>query len=82
MTQSFRVWWVPQIPGKPFVVDVESVEMGRWLENVLAEYDLFQYENRIKPDYCNQGGTLVRDSDGYWVDVDDDDDDWVASAGC
>ena len=24
--------------------------------NVLSSYDLFQFENNIKPDYCNTGG--------------------------
>jgi hypothetical protein len=41
---------------------------------VLADYDLFQFENRIKGDYCNAGGLVVyeEDSDGEgnpgWID--------------
>lgn len=68
---EYRVWWIPQIPGKPFEVPVESPEQGKWLCDVLADYDLFQYENRIKPDYANAGGVQQLDEDG-WSDYDDE----------
>lgn len=69
---QYRVWWIPQIPMKAFVVAVETAEQGQWLCDVLADYDAFQYEHRVKPDYSNAGGVqqLV---DGEWEDVDDDD---------
>jgi hypothetical protein len=63
---DLRVWWIPQVPMKAFHVNVSSVEMGAKIIDVLAKYDLFQYENKVKPDYCNAGG-LQRwclDSDG------------------
>jgi hypothetical protein len=53
---DMRVWWIPQIPGKAFRVPVASLEEGVKLLIVLADYDLFQYKNRIKPDYSNAGG--------------------------
>lgn len=53
---DLQVWWIPQVPMKPFVVDVESVAEGSKVMDVLAGYDHFQYENNIKPDYCNSGG--------------------------
>jgi hypothetical protein len=68
--QKFRVWWIPQIPMKPFTVDVESVKQGQFLCDVLAKYDLFQLENNIKPDYANAGG--IQGFDGQeWTDLDD-----------
>ena len=73
MTNKLRVWWIPQVPGEPFYVPVESSERGRWLMGVLADYDRFQYENRIKPDYCNAGGLAEFDEEAQdWWDVDDD----------
>lgn len=39
--------------------------------DVLAEYDLFQFENKVKPDYSNMGGLLMFE-DGEWVDWYDD----------
>lgn len=52
---------------KAFIVPVVSVEEAAKLHDVLADYDLFQYENNVKPDYCNVGGLSVFE-DGEWVD--------------
>lgn len=63
--QKLRVWWIPQVPGNPFHVAVDTVAEGVKLMNVLAMYDLFQFNNHIKPDYCNVGG-LEAFNDGTW----------------
>lgn len=68
---NLKVWWIPQIPGQPFMVPVETPQEAKKLLDVLAKYDAFQYEHRIKPDYCNAGG-LVMFEDGEWVDWYDD----------
>lgn len=65
---DLRVWWIPQVPMKPFRVDVPSVEAGVLIMDALAEYDKFQFENRVKPDYCNAGGLEIFDADGEWTD--------------
>jgi hypothetical protein len=65
---EYRVWWIPQVPMKPFRVPVETPEQGRWLCDVLADYDIFQFESNVKPDYCNAGGVQMLDEDGEWVD--------------
>ena len=72
---KLRIWWIPQVPGKTFKVDVNSVEEGVKLMDTLANYDLFQLENNIKPDYCNAGGLIMFDAkddtdspQGSWVD--------------
>lgn len=77
MTIEYEVWWVPQVPMKPFTVAVASIEEGRKVCHVLAAYDIFQLENRIKPDFCNAGGIRMRHqsvTDGEWWDVPDDED--------
>ncbi len=78
---DLRIWHIPQIPGKPFLVNVDSPLEGKLILNCLAEYDLFQFENNIKPDYCNAGGLSVFDAnddhdgpDGSWYD-------WYSSDG-
>jgi len=77
-------WWVPQVPTKSFTVPVDSIEMGVWIMDILAQYDLFQYENRIKPDYSNAGGiqqwSLDTDGEGTpgweeWADPETGEDD-------
>ena len=54
--KKLQVWWVPQVPMKAFEVEVSSVAEGAKVMEVLAAYDLFQFENKVKPDYCNAGG--------------------------
>ncbi len=53
---DLKVWHIPQVPGEPFYVPVSSLEEATKVLGVLADYDLFQYEDRIKPDYCNASG--------------------------
>lgn len=54
--KKLQVWWIPQIPMALFTVDVSSVAEGAKILEVLADYDRFQFENRVKPDYANAGG--------------------------
>jgi hypothetical protein len=61
---ALQVWWIPQIPGKPFYVDVATPEEAQKIMSVLAKYDIFQYENKIKPDYCNAGGLRCFNQEG------------------
>ena len=72
---QLRVWWIPQVPGEPFHVDVASVEEGVKIMDVLAEYDKFQYDNNIKPDYCNTGGLQMWNAD--MVENDEQDSGWT-----
>lgn len=51
--KKLRVSHFPQVPCKEFNVEVSSIEEAKKIMDVLAEYDLFQYENRIKGDYAN-----------------------------
>lgn len=82
---DLKVWWIPQIPGKPFEVSVASVAEAQKLLDVLAQYDIFQFENKIKPDYCNAGGLVVyeiervdgMDQHGDWVDWTNEDGDSI-----
>jgi hypothetical protein len=50
---KLRVCHFPQIPCKPFIVSVETLEEAKKIMDTLANYDLFQYDNKIKPDYAN-----------------------------
>ena len=72
---ALRVWHIPQIPMKPFTVDVATLAEAKLLLDALAGYDLFQLEHHIKPDYCNASGLVVFDDQdtvdniaGSWVD--------------
>jgi hypothetical protein len=65
---------------KAFEVEVDTPEEGAKLLDTLANYDIFQYENGVKPDYSNAGGLLMFDPDddeddasGSWLEWCDDD---------
>lgn len=80
---KFRVYWIPQVPMKPFIAEVPTLEAGYRLCDTLGQYDLFQYENNIKPDYCNAGGVEFlhpKNNNGEWDCAPDEDnpDEWEA----
>ena len=64
---DLRIWWIPQIPGEPFYVNVKDLEQAELIYNTLTDYDIFQYANRIKPDYSNTGDLEVYEG-GEWAD--------------
>lgn len=67
--KKLKFWWIPQIPGKAFEMDIKTLEEGALLMTAFANYDIFQYENNIKPDFCNAGGVQQFDEEeGEWFD--------------
>jgi Superinfection exclusion gene product 17 len=75
--KKLKVWWAPQVSMKPFYVSVDSVLEAQKILDTLAEYDLFQFENRVRRNYANAGGLqefhqeIVDNSDGRddgWYD--------------
>ncbi len=73
--EKFRVWHIPQIPGEGFRVSVKSPEEAIKVMDILANYDLFQLENNIKPDYSNAQGFEVFEDDEWceWYSGDGED---------
>lgn len=72
---KLRVWHNCQIGKvKNFYVEVDSVEQAWKILNTLWDYDLFQYENKIKPDYCNASGLEYFDKEeNDWLEWEDED---------
>lgn len=72
-TGALRLVHLPQIPSKGFVVAVENVQEGVRIADVLASYDAFQYETRIRGDYTNMTYLEVYDANSNeWTDWYDD----------
>ena len=70
---ELRVWWIPQMPMQPFHYSVPTLQAARMLCDALARYDLFQYKNKVRPDYDNAGGASWRHPEltgGEWYDFD------------
>lgn len=75
MGVMFKVWWIPQVPGPRFEVHVFSPKEGAKVQEILAKYDQFQLDNRIKGDYCNAGGLIYSHSyltKGKWWEFPED----------
>lgn len=64
---QLRVWWIPQVPMKSFYVNVENQKEAIKIIKVLGDYDNFQFENKIKPDFSNAGGLEVFEG-GEWCE--------------
>ena len=65
------VYWIPQVPGKPFEWRVANLDQAAMLLDALAAYDDFQFWQRVKGDYSNTGGLLIF-RDGEWEDWESD----------
>ena len=73
MEGDLRVWWIPQVPMQDsFLVSVSCPKEAKKILDVLAQYDLYQFDNNIKPDYCNAGGLQVEDINGDWYEWDNE----------
>lgn len=68
---DLRVWHIPQVPGKPFIVEVETIAEAVKIQDLLGRYDAFQFKENIKPDYSNASG-IERWEDDDWYEVDED----------
>jgi hypothetical protein len=75
---QLQVWWIPQVPMTPFAVHVLNIAEAILVLKTLANYDAFQFEQNVKPDYCNAGGLNVWEG-GEWVDWYDDDGDDIGA---
>ena len=69
---QLRVWHKPQVPMRSFHVYVDNIKEAKRILEVLAIYDLFQYEYKVKPDYSNVQGLEVYE-DKEWIDWQDED---------
>jgi len=76
---DLQTWIIPQIPGKPFIVDVDSIAEGRKILDALSDFQLFMLAQNVMPDYSNVGGIrrfeYAFDGGFDWCDVDDDEED-------
>ena len=72
MNTKFRIWWIPQIPMDSFYVPVDSIQEGRKILEVLADYDIFQFEHNVKPDFSNAGGIQeLTSGSSEWYDIEE-----------
>ena len=68
--EKLRVWHIPQLGYNVVMyIPVATPEEGKRVIDILACYDLFQFENKIKPDYSNASGLQIFDNEEKeWLD--------------
>ncbi len=54
--RTLRVWWQPQVPMKSFYVYVDTIGEAISVVDLLGDYDYFEFDNDVKPDFSNAGG--------------------------
>lgn len=62
-----RVCHFPQVPCKPFIVEVENEKEAYLIEQALVNQHLWLYDNDFIPDYCN-AITVDMWDENEWVD--------------
>ena len=73
---DLRVWHMPQVPmEKSFYVKVKSIDEAKLILNILWDYNIFQFINKIKPDYSNVSGLEVYENEEWcnWCNEEGDD---------
>jgi len=72
---QLRVWHIPQVPMEAFRVYVENPKEAKKILEILADYDIFQFEHNVKPDYSNAAGLEEFDGNEWteWADEEGDD---------
>jgi len=69
VSNKLRVKHFPNIPCKPFTVDVKDEVEAYLIENTLANQHLFLFENNFIPDYSNIITIVMWDEEEMdWVD--------------
>lgn len=81
--QKLRVFHIPQIgmKGKPFTFPVSSIEEAKKMILLIDVYDIYQYENHIKPDFCNMTDLEVwNEAENEWETWYDEDGNTIGEA--
>lgn len=73
------VWYIPQVPMKAFERrlphregdEEKELALAALLLDTIISFSIFEFENRIKPDYSDAAG-ISRFEDGEWCDLDED----------
>lgn len=70
---KFKIWYTHQVPGPAYEQEVDTPELGQAILDAIYQVALYQFNNRMIPDYCNTGGVSYLDEDGDWTDYDAED---------
>lgn len=66
---DYRVWYIPQVPGKPFLVTVSTLDSAINILVLLEQFSSWEFHEKIKPDFSDASGIMRYTADG-WDEVD------------
>ena len=74
---KLRVWHIAQVPAETdkdiFRVEVKNVSEAKLILNTLWNYDNFQFERKIKPDFSNVSGLeYFNEETNEWEEYEDE----------
>ena len=64
-----QVWWTPAVPGEAFTMEVQTVEDGHRLLDILVDYTRYLEGRGLLPVYDADAGGLQAYEDGDWYDA-------------
>jgi len=67
---KFKLWYSHQVPGLSYEQEVPDARTGQMILDAIYQVALYQFDNKMIPDYCNAGGIVYLDEDGEWTDYD------------
>jgi hypothetical protein len=73
---DLMVFYVPQLPMNAFEYPVPDLKTAAIVLDALERLSLFEFENRVKPDYADMSGVSRYETDGDggfdWFCVDEE----------
>lgn len=76
---DLKVWYIPQVPMKAYEVNIPRrvgttdsayLEQAAFVLEAIVGLSIFEFENRVKPDYSDAAGIARFDEE--WEDVDEE----------
>lgn len=58
---KFKAWYIPQVPMKAFEVECATAAEAERVLDLITDFSIFEFDNKVKPDYCDAGGVVVWD---------------------
>jgi len=69
-TPRFKAWYIPQVPMQAFEREFSDLATAKVVLNAIIDFSIFEFKNRVKPDYSDAAGIAVWDGED-WEDLDD-----------
>ena len=70
---KFKAWYIPQVPMKAFEVECETAAQALDALDLITNFSIFEFENKVKPDYSDAGGVEEWDEAAQeWFDFEEE----------